>query len=145
MGDRENVSLVEILLIPKHNEKDLEAKRQLLKDKHVEGCTFKPTTLDYPSQQQRESHGDKCIDLYSSKPKGWFKDKEYKTTDAAEYERTSEQCTFKPSINDPSAVQALGSEQVDNIRGVDKVKDRLNKARDTALQKKLMTERGVPA
>jgi len=30
LGDRENVSLVEILLIPKHNEADLESKRKQL-------------------------------------------------------------------------------------------------------------------
>lgn len=34
---------------------------------------------------------------------------------------------------------------MDNIRGVDKVVDRFLKGREQALQKKLMTERGLPA
>jgi hypothetical protein len=42
LGDRPNASLVEILLIPKHNEQELEEKRKQLKDREVEGCTFKP-------------------------------------------------------------------------------------------------------
>jgi len=43
----ENVSLVEILLIPKHNEQNLEEKRKQLQDREVEGCTFAPKTLNY--------------------------------------------------------------------------------------------------
>jgi hypothetical protein len=43
----ENVSLVQILLIPKHNEEQMEARRKELMEKEVDGCTFKPKTLDY--------------------------------------------------------------------------------------------------
>jgi hypothetical protein len=79
------------------------------------------------------------------KPKGWFKDKEYKTNDHVDFEKSKEECTFKPSINDAASLQALAGDQVESIRGVDKVKERQVKAREQALQKKLMTERGVPS
>src|SRR4051812_2470022 len=88
LGDREGASLVEILLIPKHNEEYLEEKRKAMKEREVEGCTFAPKTLDYQTQQQRETHGDKCIDLFQSRPKGWFKDKEYKSSDLYEFEKS---------------------------------------------------------
>ena len=38
---------MEILLIPKHNEQNLEDQRKQLKDREVDGCTFRPVTLDY--------------------------------------------------------------------------------------------------
>lgn len=50
LGERENVSLVEILLIPKHNEEELEIKRKHKYEKELEDCTFAPKTLDYQSQ-----------------------------------------------------------------------------------------------
>jgi len=42
LGGRDNVGLVEILLIPKHNHEELENKRRHQEDKEVDGCTFRP-------------------------------------------------------------------------------------------------------
>lgn len=149
LGERaHNANLVEILLIPKHNEAYLEEQRKALHDKEVDGCTFAPKTIDYSSTsgQQRETHGDRCLDLYSSKPKGWFKDKETKTMADFEFEKGQEDCLFRPKINDPSTLEALNEDaNVDQIRGVDKVMDRMVKARQTQMEKKIMTERGTPA
>ena len=47
LGDRASANLVEILLIPKHNEAYLEEKRKQIYDKEVEGCTFAPKTIDF--------------------------------------------------------------------------------------------------
>jgi hypothetical protein len=37
------------------------------------------------------------------------------------------------------------AKKVDQIRGMDKVRDRMEKARQQQLEKKLMTERGMPS
>ena len=147
LGDNagDNVSLVQILLIPKHNEEYMESKRKELKDREVDGCTFKPQTLDYQTSAQKQTSGDKCLDLNSLKPSGWIKDKVYKTSVDYEFERNKEDCTFKPQINDAQTVQeALHNENVQQIRGVDKVVDRMQKARQQLVEKKLITERGMP-
>lgn len=102
LGNRGNASLVEILLIPKNNEAALVQKRKQLEEKEVEGCTFAPKTLNYHSTVQRETHGDKCLDLYASKPKGWAREKGLKTRDDYEYDKHKEELTFRPMINDAS-------------------------------------------
>lgn len=43
---------------------------------------------------RQSTHGDKCLDLYSTKPKGWFKEKHYKTNDDYDFEKSKEDCTF---------------------------------------------------
>ena len=101
--------------------------------------------MDYQTTGQRETHGDKCIDLYSSKPKGWFKEKAYKTAVDYDFEKSKDSCTFAPKINDPSQMQNLGDQNVDAIRGVDNTMDRMQKARQMQLERRLMTERGMPA
>ena len=80
-----------------------------------------------------------------TKQKGWFKDKEFKSTYDLEFEKHKEECTFKPSINDPSNLQVLQDGNVEQIRGVNKTMERLAKARQNQLEKKLMTERGMPS
>jgi len=50
------------------------------------------------------------MDLYSSKPKGWFKDKEHKTQEASELEKHKDEYTFRPAVNDPSSLKALHSD-----------------------------------
>jgi hypothetical protein len=93
------------------------------------------------------THGDRCIDLYSTKSKGWFRKRNEKTQEDYEYERSREDLTFKPVINNPEQVQqklARDFKKVDTIRGMDKVRDRMEKARQQQLEKKLMTERGMP-
>ena len=42
------MTLVEILLHPAGKNEWLENERNTKKDKEVDGCTFKPVTLDYP-------------------------------------------------------------------------------------------------
>lgn len=97
----------------------------------MDGCTFKPQTLDYVStgQHRQSTHGDKCIDLYSTKPKGWFKDKPTKDSNDYEFEKATEECTFTPRIIDPTQVDSGSGSNVQNIRGVDKQMDRMIKAR----------------
>jgi len=49
-----------------------------LDQREVEDCTFAPKTLNYKGNKVKVmgvTHGDKCIDLYSMKPKGWFVEK----------------------------------------------------------------------
>ena len=87
------------------------------------------------------------MDLYSSKPKGWFKEKQMKSQDEYELEKAKDEYQFRPKINDPSAVEEIlnTDANVDSIKGVDKVMNRMVQARQTQMQKKLMTERGTPA
>lgn len=96
MGDKKNVNLVEILLHPsKGKDEWIETQKKHIENKEVEGCTFRPQTLDYHTQGARQAtHGDKCLDLFSSRPKGWFVEKQVKTTDEQEYEKFKEECTF---------------------------------------------------
>lgn len=51
----------------------------------------------------KETSGDKCIDLFSTKPKGWIKDKTEKSTDDYIYEKEKEEYTFTPGINKPGS------------------------------------------
>ena len=123
---REGVSQVEIFLKPKHNEDYLEEQRKALKEREVDGCTFKPETLDYKGAGQRQStHGDKNIDLYASKPKGWFKDKPIKSTDEVIFDACKEDCTFRPKINDGSTMQQAEETNIQQVKGLDKVMDRM--------------------
>jgi len=73
----------------------------------MEGCTFSPETLNYKSNIHKSggvTHGDRNLDLYAKKPKGWFKDQKQKTTEDYELE-------------------------IDEIPGMDKVRDRMERAR----------------
>ena len=84
LGDKDPtlVSKVEIFLIPKINQAKIEAKMLEQKEKEVSECTFAPKTLDYKglAKKQQVTAGDRNIDLYSLKKKGWFKDRGQKTT-----------------------------------------------------------------
>lgn len=145
LADKKNVTVVDILLMPKHNDQELEDKRKINTEKEVEGCTFKPQTLDYAGagQKQQETHGDKCLDLYKTKPIGWFKEKKYKESVDYEFERQEKDCTFAPQIiADP---QIDHSNAINEVKAVDKFVERMNKAREQKFEKKLMTERGMPA
>ena len=64
LGDREVTNQVEIFLLPKHNEAELEERRKLQEERQVEGCTFRPKTLDYHTTAQHESAGNKNETLY---------------------------------------------------------------------------------
>ena len=81
-GDKPITNSVEIFLQPKHNQSELDEKKRFLKEKQLEGCSFRPKTLDYDqgARTNQESAGNKNETLYMSKPKGWFKDKEFKST-----------------------------------------------------------------
>lgn len=118
-----------------------------MKDREVDGCTFKPKTLAYSGTGRTTSSGDKCIDLYSRKQKGWFKEKAQKSAQEYEFERNKQDCTFKPKVNDPNTISThvQNEETVQHIKGMDKVMDRMMKARQQQLEKKIMTERGMPS
>ena len=96
-------------MLPKHNEAELEEKRKMLNERQFDGCTFRPQTINYNvgNKLPEESAGNKNETLYMTKSKGWFKDKELKTTHDLEFERHQLECTFKPTINDPSNLQVL--------------------------------------
>ena len=88
MGDRSDVTLVEILLHPNSKGPQwVEDQQKEKENKQIEGCTFKPQTINYQGGATRETSGDKCFDLFSTKPKGWVKDKVEKTTDEYTYEK----------------------------------------------------------
>ena len=58
--------------------------------------------------------------------------------------------TFNPLTNQyESVIKKIGKEKgqskIDYIPGVDKVRDRMERARQQQIEKKLMTERGIPA
>ncbi len=72
--------------------------------------------------------------MYSKKPKGWFKERGQKTKEDYEIERGKEDLTFTPNINDPSVVEKRLQKQkaqnkVDYIPGMDKIRDRMERAR----------------
>lgn len=51
------------------------------------------------------THGDRNLDLYSKKHKGWFKERGQKTKEDYEVERGKDDMTFNPQINDPELVE----------------------------------------
>lgn len=89
-GDKQNVNIVDILLTPiQQTDPDwIESQRKQLDDKHHDGCTFRPQTLDYSGNGVKEStHGDKCLDLYTRVPKGKYAEKQMKSTQEYEFEK----------------------------------------------------------
>ena len=56
-----------------------------------------------------------------------------------------EECSFAPKINEPESHQGAQDGNVQQVRGVDKMVERMNKARQSQVEKKLMTERGMPS
>ena len=103
----------------------------------MEGCTFSPETLNYKSNIHKSggvTHGDRNLDLYAKKPKGWFKDQKQKTTEDYELERSQADLKFAPQINDPEIVEKRlqknkQGNKIDEIPGMDKVRDRMERAR----------------
>ena len=81
------------------------------------------------------THGDRCTDLYSLKKKGWFKERENKKTEDVEIEKSQSELKFKPeTINYEKVVKKLEKQkgqppQIDYIPGMDKVRDRMERAR----------------
>ena len=55
--------------------------------------------------------------------------------------------TFSPQINDQERVVKLLSNQgkIDSVRGMEKVRDRMVRARQENLEKKIKTVRGITA
>ena len=128
MGDKPNTSLVEILLIPKHNPEWMEQQRQLNETKANDGCTFRPKTLTYNSTAQRPaSHGDRNADLYNTKSKGWVKDKVLKSSSEYDFEKSERDCTFAPKINDPNRLAVIAD--VGQVAGMSQMYQRMEKAR----------------
>lgn len=147
--DVSQVTKVDIFLLPKLDQSKIDAKKKELEDRELVECTFAPVTLESKTNQSKVTHGDRCIDLYSTKTKGWFAERKERTMEDFEFEKSQQELKFKPEINNPEQVQKLArnfeAKKVDGIRGMDKVKDRMEKARQQQLEKKLMLERGIPA
>jgi hypothetical protein len=63
----------------------------------MQGCTFKPETLDYPLNQ--EGSGDKNFDLYKKIKKRQYADRKTVETDEYEMKKAPEEYKFAPKIN----------------------------------------------
>jgi hypothetical protein len=89
LGDKPNATLVEILLIPKHDPKWIEDQKRINEEKANDGCSFRPKTLTYSGGAQRpvSNGGDRNTNLYNSKTKGWIKDKVLKTASDCDFEK----------------------------------------------------------
>jgi len=116
------------------DQKKIDAKKEEQLKKETDECTFVPKTINYKGHKKQTlmqaTHGDRCQDLYSLKPQGWFVSRGEKTHDDYDYERSKEDLTFSPLINDPEKVaNSLQRSKVDSIRGMDKVRDRMERAR----------------
>ena len=95
--DTSQVTKVDIFLIPKLDQAKIEAKKKQLEDKEFAQCTFAPKTLNYSGNDGgKVSHGDRCIDLYSTKNRGWFRERGEKTQEDYEFERSKQDLSFKP-------------------------------------------------
>ena len=146
-----DVKQVDIFLMPKVNPAKIEAKKKELSDREIEECTFSPQTLNYKghSTKMAVTHGDRCKDLYSKKAVGWFKDKGHKTQEDYEFERSKDHLTFSPEIIPDEMLKkvsrSLGNSRVHQIKGLDKVRDRMERARQQQQEKRMMTERGMPS
>ena len=144
-----DVKQVDIFLMPKVDPAKLEAKKKELKDKEQEGCTFSPVTINYKGSDQKVTHGDRGKDLYSKKPVGWFKDRGSKTEADYEFERAEKELTFSPQIIPDDKLRQVSRQlavsKAHTIKGLDKVRDRMERARQQQFEKKVMTERGMPS
>lgn len=142
-----NVTLVEILLHPASKGKEWQEQQQKIKEsKQQEECTFKPQTINYQGGANKETSGDKCLDLYQSKPKGWTKDKTDQSSDDYQFAKEKDQYTFTPEINKPGkSTAAVQGGNISEVRGLGNVVDRMAKGRQQQLEKKMATERGMPA
>jgi hypothetical protein len=89
------------------------------------------------------TYGDKCIDLYSRIKKDQYKDKQNKSHADYEFERMKDECLFTPKINDGTEIQS--EIEVHQVKGMDKIMERMTKARQLLHEKKMMTERGIPS
>ena len=78
------------------------------------------------------------------KPKNWNKETLNKTSNDYEFEKSKDECTFSPKINKEMSTEEIHT-NVNAVKGMDKVMERMRKARESLLEKKLMTERGMPA
>ncbi len=75
-------------------------------------------------------------------PKGAIAEKKQKSTNDYQYEQQKEECTFKPNIN--KGVKQ-GKTNLSNVKGMERVMDRMNKAKEKDDTKKMWCERGIPA
>jgi hypothetical protein len=101
----------------------------------MKDCTFSPQTLDYKgaSKNQRLTHGDRNIDLYSMKKPGWFIERSKKSIETNEREN-QEEFSHIPKTNDAEVVKRKlerekQNRKIDYIPGMDKVRDRMERAR----------------
>ena len=115
----------------------MKEKQQQQIEKELSGCTFTPETLKYKGGAYKSggvTHGDRNLDLYSKKHKGWFVQKGQKTKEDYEMERGKQEMTFNPVINDPEVIEKRLQKnkdvnKIDYIPGMDKVRDRMERAR----------------
>jgi hypothetical protein len=66
-----------------------------------------------------------------------------KSRDDIEFEKYEADLKFAPAIN--KGVKESEIENVHAVKGMDKVMERMNKARMTQMEKKMVTERGMPS
>lgn len=107
-------------------------------DKENQELTYMPklnrkmnSTLILPSN----SGEDHLVELYK---KSKLKEKANKPSDEYWFEKDKEECKFQPVIN-----KGIRKQSVYEIKGLDKQKQRMQKAREEAEFKKKMTERST--
>jgi hypothetical protein len=88
-GQEQKVDIVQLLLHPANTDKQWQQQaKNILEQRELEECTFKPRINEYHGDQQKSRvtiTGDKCIDLYlMAKP---AKEKRDKTRDDYEFEK----------------------------------------------------------
>lgn len=83
--------------------------------------------------------GNKHIDLYNRA--ATRADQKQATKEELEYQRSKEECKFKPKINKKAYTSKDTPKNLEEFYGFDKFKQRLAKAREEAEFKKKMTER----
>lgn len=68
-----------------------------------------------------------------------------KTKEDYEYEKNKDELTFKPKMYTKPGSSASKKTTIENDRAVQKLKERMEKARDEKERIKMITERGIPA
>jgi hypothetical protein len=82
------------------------------------------------------------MDLYSKVKKRQYADKKTLPTDEYEIRKAPEEYKFAPNINQGVNTKIRDANE---IPGYDKVRERLERARQEKLQKEMMTGRGIPS
>jgi len=156
------ITHVDLLILSKKVvQEKIEKKAEQIKEKEVEGCTFKPVTIDYVAEGKTDSHlesstehprkanamppnslgKNRAFELYSlAKPRTMKKDKD---RNEIEYEKYCDECTFQPNITSTRNSKVHTKPPTEfYAKGVDRTIDRLRSARAEREHQLMLMERG---